>query len=354
MAERVLEVTGVRVERRGRVVVEVDRLAIDRGELVAVVGPNGAGKSTLLHAIGTLLPCRAGALRLFGRDVRDASTLLGLRRRCGFVFQSPSLLRGTVFDNVAAGLVFRGVGREETRSRVRRSLRDLGCDDLALRRARSLSGGETQRVCLAQALAFDPELLLLDEPVSALDRATRGATLVSLRRMARERGMTAVLVSHDFDDVLSFADRAVALTGGRVAQDAAPQALMRRPASLPVARLVGMDNILPCTVERTGARATVHVAGLRYVAAGAVPEGATHACFPGDAVVPLRSEVLDPGVVPVTAVVRQLVQGVGSCLVVLDAEGTALSMRLGRADALDVVEGELVQVGLDTRAAHFI
>ncbi|MCR4401373.1 MAG: ATP-binding cassette domain-containing protein [Firmicutes bacterium] len=219
MREAILELEDVKVCRGAHLVVDVGRLAVARGETVAVVGPNGAGKTTLLQVMACLLRPREGKVSVFGERLERRTDLVRLRRRMALVLQRPYLLDGTVFDNLAVGLRLRGVPKDEVRARVERALDTFGIEHLAGRRARTLSGGESQRVSLARAFALDPELLFLDEPTSSLDMPTRMELLRELGEVVRMTRVTTVFVTHDVVEIPFVADRTLVMKGGRIIAD---------------------------------------------------------------------------------------------------------------------------------------
>ena len=219
-------------------------LEVARGEVVAIVGPNGAGKSTLLRALAGLVPLSAGTVAMDGMVMEDAGR--GLRmateeRPVGVVFQDGLLFPHlNALDNVAFGLRCRGMGTGAARGRARRWLAELGLAERAGARPRALSGGERQRVALARALAVEPALLLLDEPLSALDVEGRSALRRDLRRQLAPFPGSRLLVTHDPLEAMTLADRLVVLEGGRVTQKGAPADVARAPRSSWVAELVGV------------------------------------------------------------------------------------------------------------------
>ncbi len=239
-----LEMRGVRVRRRDRIALDLDHLAIAPGERVAIVGPNGAGKTTLLHAAALIAEPEAGAIALSGELVAPGSGAR-LRRTSAIVLQQPALFRGSVLDNAALGLRLRGARPADARATAGEWLARFGVGALADRKPATLSGGEAQRVALARAFAVEPRLLLLDEPFSSLDAASRAALLPDLAKALAASGAAAVLVTHDLREAAAFGDRLGVLLSGRLAQIAAPGEVLSRPATLEAARVLGIENLLP-------------------------------------------------------------------------------------------------------------
>jgi molybdate transport system ATP-binding protein len=226
------------VVRRGSFLLDVT-LSAAPGEVVALLGPNGAGKTTALRALAGLSSLDGGRLRLDGKDL---APLPAERRPVGVVFQDHLLFPHlSALDNVAFGLRCQGTGRREARAEAARWLERVGLAEHAASRPRSLSGGQAQRVALARALATRPRLLLLDEPLAALDARTRLETRATLRRHLEEFEAVAVLVTHDPLDAMVLADRLVVVEDGRVVQEGAPDRVARRPRTDYVARLVGLN-----------------------------------------------------------------------------------------------------------------
>jgi molybdate transport system ATP-binding protein len=220
-------------------------LAAAPGQVLGILGPNGAGKSTLLTALAGLTPVAAGRIVLAGHVVDDAGTgefVEAAARPVGFVFQDYRLFPHlSVLDNVAFSPRARGLGRRTARSAASRWLDRLGLTGLADRRPAALSGGQAQRVALARALAGEPTLLLLDEPLSALDARTRLDVQTELRRHLAEFAGPCLLVTHDPLEALVLADRLLVLEDGRIVQQGTPAQVARRPATEYVAKLVGLN-----------------------------------------------------------------------------------------------------------------
>ena len=248
MAAPVVALHGIRVVRGARTVLDVPELAVERGQVLGVIGPNGAGKSTLLRVMGLLETPTAGSVRFQGERVGPADGL-AIRRRTASVFQDPLLTDATVRDNVALGLRFRGIDRGRAAPRVAEWLEQLGIAHLADRQARTLSGGEAQRTALARALVLEPELLLLDEPFSALDQPTREALIEDMGRILRRRRVTVALVTHDRGEARALGDRVAVLLGGRLLQVDQAGQVFRAPVSEEVARFVGVETLVECRVR---------------------------------------------------------------------------------------------------------
>jgi putative spermidine/putrescine transport system ATP-binding protein len=217
-------------------------LSIRAGEIAALLGPSGCGKTTLLRVI-------AGFVRqTAGRVLVDGARIDGLpanRRNVGIVFQNYALFpHMTVAENVAYGLQARGRPRHEVKSTVERFLEVVRLRELRDRLPRQLSGGQQQRVALARALAVEPSILLLDEPFSALDKGLRLDMQIEIKKLQRQFGLTAILVTHDQDEAMSVADRIAVMNSGRVEQFEAPVTVYDRPATLFVNGFIGTTNLL--------------------------------------------------------------------------------------------------------------
>jgi iron(III) transport system ATP-binding protein len=225
-------------------------LDIYPGEFVCFLGPSGCGKTTLLRAIAGLDVQTSG--RIFQAD-REISNLPASHRDFGIVFQSYALFPNlTVTANVGYGLVSRGLPKVEIATRVSELLQLVGMPEAGRKYPAQLSGGQQQRVALARALALSPGLLLLDEPLSALDARVRAYLRIEIRRLHQRIGVTTIMVTHDQEEALTMADRIVVMNQGVIEQVGTPVEVYRKPASAFVADFVGTTNFLPGVVVRPG------------------------------------------------------------------------------------------------------
>jgi len=223
-------------------------LEIRKGEFVCFLGPSGCGKTTLLRIIAGLETQTAGSISQGGRDI---SLLPPARRDYGIVFQSYALFPNlSVADNVAYGLVNRKTPRSEIKQRVADLLKLVGLPNTEAKFPGQLSGGQQQRIALARALATAPGLLLLDEPLSALDALERIRLRQEIRALQQKLGVTTIMVTHDQEEALSIADRIVVMNHGVIEQIGTPMDIYREPASPFVADFVGKVNVLPARLEQ--------------------------------------------------------------------------------------------------------
>ncbi|HNT26106.1 MAG TPA: ABC transporter ATP-binding protein [Anaerolineales bacterium] len=267
------DIQNLGVQRGGQTVLSVPALSVKEGEVLAVIGPNGAGKSTLLLTLAGLLPHSRGQISFRGQPLASLDDL-AYRRRIGLVMQEPLLLDDSVFNNIAAGLRFRHVPRPEITRRVEHWLARLGVAHLHRRPARKLSGGEAQRVSLARAFVLEPELLLLDEPFSALDTPTRTHLLEDLQALLKETGLTAAFITHDLDEALLLGERVAVLIGGTLRQVGTPEQVFSSPTDGEVAAFVGVETILPGQVVKAEeGQVVVQAGGLRLEAVSTLAVG---------------------------------------------------------------------------------
>jgi putative spermidine/putrescine transport system ATP-binding protein len=245
-------VTLDRVSKRFGEFLAVDDFSLEvaEGELLVLLGPSGCGKTTTLRVIAGFTDASAGAVRIRERDVTHEPPY---RRNIGVVFQNYALFPHlTVFENVAFGLRRRRTSESEIAERVERSLSLVKLDPLAQRLPRQLSGGQQQRVAVARALVIEPDVLLLDEPLSNLDAKLRHDVRQEMRRLQQLLKITTILVTHDQDEAMSMGDRLVVINSGRIQQIGSPQELYRAPRNPFVASFIGQANFIEGRPERNG------------------------------------------------------------------------------------------------------
>ncbi|HQS14748.1 ABC transporter ATP-binding protein [Reyranella sp.] len=225
-------------------------LSVTQGEFVTILGPSGSGKTTLLSLIAGLNRPTSGRIFIGGRDVTNATAQ---ERNIGLVFQSYALFpHMSVLENVLFPLGVRKIGGAEADKLARDALKLVRLDGLEARRPSQLSGGQQQRVALARAVVFKPDILLLDEPLGALDRKLREELQVELKQLQRTLGVTTLLVTHDQEEALSLSDRIMVLDKGRTQQVAAPTEAYLRPANRFVAEFLGIANFVDLPDGRQG------------------------------------------------------------------------------------------------------
>jgi ABC-type Fe3+/spermidine/putrescine transport system ATPase subunit len=273
-------------------VLEDVSLVVPAHEFHALLGPSGSGKTTILRIIAGFIAPDDGTVRVAGRDMTGVPAE---RRDIGVVFQNYALFpHMNVFANIAFGLRMRGLGKAETRERVADVLSLVRMTGYERRRPAELSGGQQQRIALARALVIRPQVLLLDEPLSALDRKIRGQVREELRRIQHETGVTAIIVTHDQEEALSLSHRMLVLDAGRVRQSGTPDEVYRKPADGFVADFVGSFNVLPVTVE--GARARVGAQTLPLSADLRAPDGPARLLVRPEQLTMRRAAADDPAV----------------------------------------------------------
>ncbi len=218
-------------------------LSIDEGSFVTLLGPSGCGKTTTLRMIAGLLGPSEGEITIKGKRVTQTPIH---KRNLGIVFQNYALFpHKTIYDNVAFGLKYRNQSRNEIDSKVRQALDLVQLPDLSRRFPRELSGGQQQRIALARAIVIEPDVLLLDEPLSALDANLREDMRVELKRIQAQVGITTIFVTHDQSEALAMSDKIVVMRKGHVEQVGDPEQVYVKPASAFVARFLGNSNLLP-------------------------------------------------------------------------------------------------------------
>jgi molybdate transport system ATP-binding protein len=268
-------------------------LTVEAGEVVALLGPNGAGKSTVLRALAGLLKLDGGRVQLDGTLLEDPATRVRIppeKRPVGLMFQDYLLFpHMTAVENVAFGLRARGMDRNEARLKATEALDRLGLAAVATAKPGNMSGGQQQRVAMARALVTEPRLLLLDEPLAALDVSTKNDLRRHLRTVLRSSRAANVLVTHDLLDAVALADRMVVIENGGIVQAGTPAEVTARPRSQYVADLVGM-NLL----RGTAAGTTIDLDGGGRLFISAAAAGSVLAVIPPSAVSVHRGEPASP------------------------------------------------------------
>ena len=282
-----LDVVGVGKAFKGTTVMSGMDFRVAKGELVSLLGPSGCGKTTLLRIIAGLTLADTGDVVLDGRAI---TSVPAHKRNISVVFQSYALFPHlTVAENVAFGLRARGVAKKGTHDKVAEALALVRMEAFADRPVAALSGGQQQRVAVARALIVDPVLLLLDEPFSALDRKLRETMQVELKSLLRDRGMTAIFVTHDQEEAMGVSDRIAVMNAGRIEQFASPSELYARPQSAFVMDFVGLSTRLAGKVAAVdGQTLTIDTACGRLKARGALAVGT-------DVTVGVRPELIRRG-----------------------------------------------------------
>ncbi|NMB53927.1 MAG: ABC transporter ATP-binding protein [Leptolinea sp.] len=244
--ENLLEIRGLVLKAGKSTLLDLPSLDVYKNEVLILLGPNGAGKSTLLRAAAGLMKPTSGYIRFADEP---QLTELEYRRKVSTVFQSPLLLSDTVSGNIATGLAFRGLSKNEIRERVDHWMDLLHITHLQNRRAKVLSGGEAQRVSLARAFCLETELILMDEPFSAVDAPTRQELLEDLRNILSKTNQTCIYVTHDIDEALTIGDRVGVMFAGNLHQVGPVQSTFDHPKTPEVAAFMGVGNIIPGVVS---------------------------------------------------------------------------------------------------------
>lgn len=350
------EAVGIRrvVKRYGNVeALKGVSLSIADNEFFTLLGPSGCGKTTLLRTIAGFEDVTEGEIALFGSNIAN---LPPERRPVNTVFQQYALFpHMSVLDNVAFGLRMKGVAPAERRARAAEMLEMVHLSDFADRLPSQLSGGQQQRVALARALAPRPRVLLLDEPLSALDLKLRQAMRVELKQLQESTAITFVFVTHDQEEALAMSDRIAVMSAGEVQQVGDPRTIYEAPVNRFVADFIGETNVLPVTVSEISAgRANVVLAGCRGLIAEA-PEGLA----PGVHHISIRPERLslaEGGEADLTARVERVVYlGTDLQLLTRLPDGTGLTVRLQNSARTSLpCQGEEIGLLIEEGAARLL
>jgi putative spermidine/putrescine transport system ATP-binding protein len=338
-------------------VVDDVSLDIHPGEFVTLLGPSGCGKSTLLRILSGLMAQSEGTLKIDGEDVAGISPAA---RGVGIVFQNYALFpHMTVASNIAYGLQARRLGDKKTIAQtVERMLDTVRLSGMAKRYPRELSGGQQQRVALARTLAVSPRILLLDEPLGALDKNLRLDMQIEIRRLQRELNITTIMVTHDQEEALSMSDRVAVLNAGRLEQFDSPSVIYDRPKTPFVATFVGTANLIDARLTKSaeGYRAS-HAMGGDWVIRDPAPCSVT-----GPVIIAIRPEQWELDFSESTSnemkAVVQLVMPLGPTLVLdlLLTDGKSIKLSMPRNSAFALTHGDWVRLRLrsDANPAVFL
>jgi putative spermidine/putrescine transport system ATP-binding protein len=330
-------------------------LDIVPGEFITFLGPSGSGKTTTLMMLAGFETPGSGIIEMEGRRIEK---LPAHKREIGVVFQNYALFpHMTVRENLAFPLKVRNVSRQEIASRVDAALAKVHLDGLAERKPAHLSGGQQQRVALARAIIFQPRLIVLDEPLAALDKNLREHLQTELKALHRDLGTTMVFVTHDQSEALTLSDRVAVFNKGRIEQIDSPSRLYEAPATPFVASFIGENNLLPATVlELHGHEVVVRLAGGAMLRAPA-----TEGCQPGDPVVfsirPENIGVADGSTqaIALAARVTDVVYLGEQHRIALDAEGIGrLVMKMNAAQGSHIGIGARLAIHMPISACRII
>ncbi len=341
MNQNLLSITGVSKNFGDVTALDDVSIEIRENEFFALLGPSGCGKTTLLRVLAGFEDPDTGSVTLGGQNLLS---LPPNKRPINLMFQSYALFpHMSVEKNVAYGLQREGLGKDEIRDRVADVLTTVGLTDKASRRPAQLSGGQRQRVALARAIVKRPQLLLLDEPLSALDRKVRAEMQLELKRLQHEVGITFVVVTHDQDEAMSMADRIAVMSEGVVKQVASPVDLYSRPDNLFVADFIGSSNAFRGVASEAG----VQVDGL-----GLLP--GTFGASSGEATLIIRPEDMrlvdqDQAVLAGTVVDTQFTGG--SSTIALSIAGHSSPVLVSCQGSASVTRGDTVHLAWDPSRA---
>lgn len=343
----VVELKGV--SRRYESVLALDRLniVVEKGEFLTLLGPSGSGKTTLLNIIAGMIPPSSGRIEIDGLDVTDLPTR---QRGLGMVFQNYALMpHMTVFDNIAFPLRVRRVSAQEIRERVEEVLETVNLRDLGSRKPHQLSGGQQQRVAIARCLVYKPKLILMDEPLGALDKKLREQLQLEIKRLHSNLGVTIVYVTHDQEEALTLSDRIVLMNSGRIEQLGTPHELYFSPHTVFTAQFLGESNVFGATVLETNSKETL----LRTSCGATIKAAPMQITIGAEVTIVVRPENifrLEPGKracneLPGDLMDTTFVGGATKYYVKLDNEDVVVLKELTKKHPLDVGGSSRVAIG---------
>lgn len=325
-------------------------LRIEQGEFIALLGPSGCGKTTLLRCIAGLIAPDTGVIRIAGDDV---TALPPYQRPLNTVFQNYALFpHMNVRDNVAYGPRRRGAARADAAEQAMRALALVGLSDFADRFPHQLSGGQQQRIALARAIVNKPKLLLLDEPLSALDLKLRKRMQIELKSLQEKLGIAFVFVTHDQDEALVMADRVAVMNAGRIEQVGRGRDIYREPATRFVADFIGDANFLPC--RRSSDGGLTLALNSAVIAKPDIPQGDTIVAVLRPEHIVLLEEKEADGLLTAPAIVQDVIHVGSHVLVTLRSGEVSLTCRLSGNVPSHVTTGAHVFVGFRTADLHLI
>lgn len=320
-----------------KVIDELD-LAIDKGEFVSMLGPSGSGKTTILMMLAGFEKPTAGAIRVAGRQV-DA--LPPYKRNMGVVFQNYALFpHMSVADNVGFPLKMRRMARGQADERIKRALDMVQLGTMSERKPSQLSGGQQQRVALARALVFEPEVVLMDEPLGALDKKLREQMQLDIRDLHRRLGLTIIFVTHDQSEALTMSDRIAVFNHGKIEQIASPAQIYDHPTTRFVAEFVGETNLITGTVKQSEhGRALVELSNGRTLHADAPDlRSGTEVDL---SIRPERIKIGDAKQNVLTGTITDVVYHGDHLQLILDSDGQQLLVRADRSEAVPEIGARL-------------
>lgn len=314
-------------------------LSVDKGEFVTFLGPSGSGKTTTLMIIAGFEKASGGAVEIGGQSI---SQLAPHERNIGIVFQNYALFpHKTAVENVYFPLQMRGVSRSQGLRQAEDMLSLVGLKGFGHRHPKELSGGQQQRVALARALVFEPSLLLLDEPLGALDKNLREQMQIEIKRIQRSLGVTTIFVTHDQSEAMSMSDRIVVFEKGRIEQAAAPLDIYHRPQTSFVAAFIGESNLIPATITDAAAKTAENPAlgSFDYAGSGALFDGQNVTLLIRPEHIKLSRNPID-GRRNVRMKVETIVNYGDNALVIGKAGELPMRVRVLGADVVIIKEGE--------------
>ena len=326
-------------------------LDIDRGEYLVVIGPTGAGKTILLETIAGIYPPDSGTITLDGRDITG---LPPRERNICVVYQDYMLFTHlNVEENIGFGLVSRKMDKDEIRKRVVEAAELLSIDHLLHRSPDTLSGGEQQRTAIARAIVMEPVLLLLDEPLSALDGQTRVMLQKELRRLHQRYRITVVHVTHNFEEVFALADRVAVMHDGDIVQCGHPDEVFRKPASEFVANFTGVENIFRGTCTPQDGASAIMVDGLKIISGACNGDGEVYATVRPEDILISRDPVTSSARNSFPGTITDIVNNGMVIKVIVDAGIPFVSVLTRQGyDQLQLTEGEKVYLTFKASAVH--